>query len=230
MKILSSEINGIKFFHRENTSDLKTFEEVIGKNVYQKRGNKINKGDFWYDCGGNVGAFSLLACSLGAETEIFEPDPFNCEMLEKNLKLNGYSSKINQVALVHNDQKEATLFAGNNGNFWRNSLLKNWSGKGVKVKCVNFDEALKPGVNVKMDIEGIEMPIIETTNKTFNKLIFEWSFDIDPDLERYWRVLDKLGIHYEIKCKEFKNKGVTVWPKSWFPACENVFCFRKQQK
>ena len=60
-----SEINRIKFFYREGTSDLKTFEEVIGRDVYRKKGMTINKGEHWIDCGGNVGAFTLLACSLG---------------------------------------------------------------------------------------------------------------------------------------------------------------------
>lgn len=227
MKIFKGEINGIKFFYREKTSDLKTFEEVIGRNVYQKRGNKIKRGDFWYDCGGNVGAFSLLCKSLGADSEIFEPDPFNCEMIEKNLKINGYNAKINQAALVHNDVKEAVLFCGNNGDFWRNSLIKNWNGKGIKVPCVNFDDATKDGVKCKMDIEGLEMPIIETTKRKFNTLIFEWSFDIDPDLQRYWRCLEVLQKNYDVKCSSYKDKGVTLWPKSWFPACENVFCFER---
>lgn len=226
MKLIRGEIKGIKFFYREGFSDLKTFEEVIGRDVYQKRKNKISKEEFWYDCGGNVGAFALLARSLGAEVEIFEPDPYNCEMIEKNLKLNGFTAKINQLALVHDGTKEAVLYVGNNNQVWRNSLLKNWNGKGIKVPCINFDEALSDGANVKMDIEGIEMPIIETTNRLFKKLIFEWSFDIDDDLTRYWRVLDKLKNDYSVKCSEFKNKGVTIWPKSWFPACENVFCYR----
>lgn len=227
MKLLHGEISGIKFLHREGTSDIKTFEEVIKRDVYQKRGNKIAKGDFWYDCGGNVGAFVLLAISKGAEVEVFEPDPFNCEMIEKNLQLNNFKAKLNQVALVHNDVKEATLFCGKNGNFWRNSLLKNWDKKGIKVPCVKFDHALKSGTNVKIDIEGMEMPIIESTSLKFERLIFEWSFDIDPNLERYWKVLDKLNYDYEVTCSTYKNKGVTVWPKSWFPACENVFCYAK---
>lgn len=227
MKLIQAEIGGVKFLHREHTSDFKTFEEVIGRDVYQKRGNEIKPGEFWYDCGANVGAFTLWAIRHGAEVEAFEPDPFNCEMIERNLKLNGFKAKINQVALVHNDKKEATLFAGTNGNYWRNSLVKNWSGKGVKVQCVNFDQVLKAGVCVKLDVEGMEMPIIESTNQLFKKLIFEWSFDIDPNLERYWRVLERLSAHYDLRCTTYKDKGVTVWPKSWFPACENVFCYAK---
>ena len=228
MKLEKGCINSIQFYHRPNTSDLKTFEEVIGKDVYQKRNNKINKGEFWYDCGGNVGAFALLAKSKGAMVEIFEPDPFNCEMIEKNLKLNGMSAKVNQVALVHNDKKKAKLFVGKNGNYWRNSLVKNWDKKGILVDCKNFDSALKENnACVKMDIEGMEMPIIETTNRTFKKLIFEWSFDIDPSIPRYLNIIEKLEKQYDIKTSKFNFEGRTVWPQSWFPACVNVFCYAK---
>ena len=227
MKLIRGEINGVKFWHRQGTSDLKTFEEVVGRNVYEKRGNKIGRGEPWYDCGGNVGAFALLALHKGADVEIFEPDPFNCEMIERNLKLSDRTAKLNQLALVHNDTKSAKLFVGNNGNYWRNSIVKNWNGKGVEVSCAKFDDVVPSGVCVKMDIEGMEMPIVETTNRTFKKFIFEWSFDIDPDLERYWRVLEKLRKTYDVTCTTYADKGVTVWPKSWFPACENVFCYAK---
>jgi len=63
--ILTYEKNGIAFNVRNGTSDLKTFEEVIGRDVYQKKGMKILPGEHWYDCGGNVGAFTLLACRGG---------------------------------------------------------------------------------------------------------------------------------------------------------------------
>ena len=86
MKLSKSEIEGIFFHYREGFSDLKTFEEVIGRNVYEKKHFKINKGEKWMDCGGNVGAFALLALSKGATVDVYEPDPFNCKLIEKNLK------------------------------------------------------------------------------------------------------------------------------------------------
>ena len=42
--MIQSEINGIKFYYRENTSDLNTFEEVIGRDVYRKKGMTIERG------------------------------------------------------------------------------------------------------------------------------------------------------------------------------------------
>lgn len=225
------EINSIKFYYREKTSDLKTFDEVIARDVYRKKGMRILEGENWYDCGGNVGAFTLLACSLGANVTVFEPDPNNAKMIELNLKLNGYNANVICAGLVHNEVKEANLYVGNNGNVWRNSLFKNWNGKGVKVKCVNFDKAIPDGVCVKMDIEGSEMPILETSKRVFAKLVFEWSFDIDPSLQRFWDIIDKLGVNYNVasvgNTARYISRDYDVWQKSWFPACTNVFCYGK---
>jgi FkbM family methyltransferase len=226
-----SEINGIKFFHRENTSDFKTFEEVIQRDVYRKKGMTIQRGEHWIDCGGNVGAFTLLACSLGAKVTVFEPDPNNCKMIEKNLLLNNFDAEIVMAGLVHNDIKKANLYVGNNGNVWRNSMYKNWNGKGLKVDCLNFDEVVPDGVCLKMDIEGAEMPILEKTNRRFKKMVFEWSFDIDGSLPRFWNVMDKLNRNYKVadigNTARYKTKDYDVWQKSWFPACTNVFCYEK---
>jgi FkbM family methyltransferase len=226
-----SSIRGIRFFHRENTSDLKTFEEVIGKDVYQKKGMKILPGEEWVDCGGNVGAFTLLACALGAKVTVYEPDPNNCAMIEKNLELNGFKANIICAGLVHNQVKKANLYVGNNGNVWRNSMYKNWNGKGLKVDCVNFDEAVSDGVCVKMDIEGAEMPILENTRRKFKKLVYEWSFDIDPSLARFWNIIDRQKENYKINFEEhrtcYDDKREGLWKKSWFPACTNVFCYEK---
>jgi FkbM family methyltransferase len=226
-----TEHNGIKFFHRDGTSDLKTFEEVVIRDVYQKKGNKIQNGEHWIDCGGNVGAFTLLACSKGAKVTVYEPDPFNCKMIEKNLKINGFDAEIVCAGLVHNETKKANLYVGNNGNVWRNSMFKNWNGKGLKVDCVNFDEVVPDGVCVKMDIEGAEMPILEATQRTFKKLVYEWSFDIDPSLSRFWKIIDKQKVDYNINFEEhrtcYDDKRECQWQKSWFPACTNVFCYEK---
>lgn len=231
MKLSKGQINGIKFYYREGMSDLKTFEEVIGNQVYLKKGMTINTGETWMDCGGNVGAFTLLACSKGAKVKVYEPDPFNCEMIKKNLELNGYDAEIKQAALVHNDTKEIILFIGNNGNVWRNSIVKKWNNKGIKVPCLNFESEAKNMDCCKMDIEGAEMLILENTNKVFKKLVYEWSFDIDPSLSRCWNIIEKQIQYYNINYEKHRichdDKRESVWQKSWFPACTNVFCYEK---
>ena len=232
MRILKSEISGIKFYHRDTMSDLKTFQEVIGGLTYLKKGMTINAGENWMDCGGNVGAFTLLACSKGANVTVYEPDPFNCEMIKKNLDLNGFEATIKQYALVHDDTKELVLFIGNNGNVWRNSIIKKWNNKGIKVPCINFESEAENFDCCKMDIEGAEMLILENTNKVFNKLVYEWSFDIDASLVRFWNIIEKQQKQYKNlkdvgNTGKFKSRDYDTWQKSWFPACTNVFAYNK---
>jgi len=232
MRLIKSEIEGIKFYHREGFSDLKTFEEVLGRKVYLKRGMTIAKMERWMDCGGNVGAFTLLACSMGAKVTVYEPDPHNCKMIEKNLRLNNFDAEIKQAALVHNDKKEVILFIGNNNNVWRNSIVKKWNNKGIKVPCLNFDEEAAHFDCCKMDIEGAEMLILENTSKVFDKLVYEWSFDIDPSLPRFWSIIERhqqmyKEVKYAVNRTRFETRDYMTWQDSWFPACENIFAANK---
>ena len=231
MKLVQETISGISFYHRPGFSDLKTFEEVIGRKTYLKRGLKIGANEKWMDCGGNVGAFALLACKLGAEVTVYEPDPFNVDMIRRNLRLNGFEATVKQAALVHDDRKSVTLFIGNNSQVWRNSIVRKWNNKGIKVPCLNFDDEAKGFDGCKMDIEGAEMPILENTAATFKKLVYEWSFDIDPSLTRLWSVIDKQKRDYRVEAAWssicYNDRRETVWQQSWFPACTNVFCFAK---
>ena len=231
MKLEQGELKGIKFWHRPGFSDLKTFQEVLGRGTYLQRGMRILPGERWMDCGGNVGAFTLLACDLGADVVTYEPDPYNCEMIEKNLKLNGFRATVKQRALVPDDRDEVTLFIGNNNNVWRNSIVKKWNKMGIKVPCARFDNEAKGFHGCKMDIEGAEMPILEATEALFEKLVYEWSFDIDPSLTRLWKVLEKQQQDYRIEAAwssiHFNDRAYERWQPEWFPACTNVFCYGK---
>jgi FkbM family methyltransferase len=226
MKLIEGEIKGIKFFHREGMSELKTFNEVLGKEVYLKKGMTIKQNETWMDCGGNVGTFTLLACSMGANVTVYEPDPFNCEMIKKNLDLNGFKATIKQAALVHNEVKEVILFIGNNGNVWRNSIVKKWNNKGLKVPCLNFDVEAKNFDCCKMDIEGAEMLILENTKKVFKKMVYEWSFDIDKNLNRFRECCNLLMQRYEMKFIDKRFYDLVV-PPGFVAPCTNVFCYEK---
>lgn len=229
MKLNEGQIDGIKFYYREGFSDLKTFNEVIGNKTYLKKGMTINRDEKWMDCGGNVGAFALLACSKGAKVTIYEPDPYNCKMIERNLKLNNFDAEIKQAALVHNDIKDIILFIGNNGNVWRNSIIKKWNNKGIKVPCLNFDLEAENYDCCKMDIEGAEMLILENTNKIFKKLVYEWSFDIDGSLNRFRRIIDRQMLKYQVHIvdKRFYELPDEYVPKRFVVPCTNIFCYEK---
>jgi FkbM family methyltransferase len=234
VRLHEDSIGGIRFYYREGFSDLKTFEEVIRRKAYLKRGMTIQPGESWMDCGGNVGAFALLACSLGAEVTVYEPDPYHCELIQKNLRLNGFRADIKQAALVHDSRAEVVLFVGNNNQTWRNSIVKSWNGRGLKVPSLNFDqEVQRYGFRCcKMDIEGAEMPILEHTSAVFQKLVYEWSFDIDSSLQRIWSLIERQKSAYRVEAAwssiRWEKRDYEHWQKSWFPACTNVFCFSER--
>jgi FkbM family methyltransferase len=224
---------GLQFYTRPGTSDKKTILEVVQRQAYFRYGMKVNAGEEWYDCGANIGAFTVLAASKGAEVTAFEPDPLSCEVLESNLKLNKLKAKIVNAALVHDNTKTALLHIGAHGDVWRNSLWKKWQGSdtAIKVKCVNFDTVIPNGARVKMDIEGAEIPILENTRRKFKVLVFEWSFDIDRSLPRLWNVLERLQAHHSIRMPKngarFLTRDYDTWQTAWYPRLLLVWAYGK---
>ena len=232
MKLEKGEIGGIKFFYREGFSDAKTFIEVLKQDCYQKKGMAIKSNESWLDCGANVGAFSLLAASKGASTICYEPAPYSCEMIEKNLKLNGFQNavEIKQTALVHDERKCTILTIGPNGGVWRNSIMhKGIRKKGIKVPCINFETQTALADNCKMDIEGAEIPILTHCKASFKKLVYEWSFDYDPYIPKLWNVIDKQKEIYRVEAEytslHYVERDVTFWGATWFPKNSMVYCF-----
>lgn len=229
MKLEKHEHKGINFYARKGTSDKKTFDEVIVNNVYETKHFKILPKEHWIDLGGNVGAFTLQAISKGATIDVYEPDPFNCKMIEKNLKANNYDANIYQKAVVATNDKYMTMYVGNDMQTWRNSLYKNWGNQKFKVTCIHFDEVIKDDSNLKMDIEGAEMPILEQMQNYPKKMVAEWSLDIDGNLNRYRRIVDKLKpVYTKFKYKQqFYDFPDDIIPNSIFPKADNFICYEK---
>ena len=77
------------------------------------------------DCGGNVGDFDLLACSLGAKVTVYEPDPFNIDMIKRNLRLNGFKATVKQPPPVPAAPKEFVPSIATNSKACRTPIAKN---------------------------------------------------------------------------------------------------------
>jgi FkbM family methyltransferase len=225
LPIYVSEKTGLKFYYRPNTSDIKTIMEVVERGVYEKKYFKIEVGEHWIDLGGNIGAFTLLALSKGATVDVYEADDEHCEIIKMNLELNGLTATVINKAVVHDDNKEIYLNIQKNGNTWRNSIVKNWDGGKKKVDCINIESVLNKDVCCKMDIEGAEILILENIKLMPKKMVYEWSFDIDDNIDRYRNVLKKMINNYRnVKHNSIKDEH-KIWKKGWFPPCRNVYCF-----
>lgn len=232
--------NGILFFIREGTSDQKSIDEVVLEKGYERFRPirfTVEAGETWFDFGANVGGFSSWALHKGAEKVIaYEPDPENFEVLQLNLGIYEKSRyELHRGAVVADERQTATLHQNTaKGNVWRNSIERPWQGGSqVTVPCVNVLDALgqvSGPLNIKMDIEGSEMPVLEqiASNRAIlariNKLTFEWSFDVDPDLKRFRKVLYALKDGFKDVVPTNDYAGVDSWPASWFPPCKTLFC------
>lgn len=219
-------VRDLKFDLRPNSSDEKAVREVVGNLAYEKKDFKILPGEEWLDLGGNVGAFAVLAASRGAKVTSFEPDPLNCERIHRNLSLNALTAEVRERAVVSNDQKSATLNLWPDGQSWRNSLYRNRRGtEQTIVLCENFFSLLKPDHCVKMDIEGAEIPILEAWPEGLRcqKLVFEYSFDVDPSVARLRAILAKMKRCFATVKHTSQVDRIEEW--KFFPPATMVHCF-----
>jgi hypothetical protein len=73
------------------------------------------------------------------------------------------------------------------------------------------------------------MLILENTNKIFKKLVYEWSFDIDGNLNRFRKCIDKLTNIYDvhIQDKRFYELADDFVPKRFIVKATNIYCYEK---
>jgi FkbM family methyltransferase len=224
------ETKGLVFDCRPGTSDEKAVREVVTRGGYARRGFAPRDGGKWIDVGANIGAFSVWAAATGAKVIAFEPDAESAELARHNVKLNGLARYVSvlDVALTADDKGGLATFYRNtaNGNVWRNSLHKQWrGGDSVTVETWPIKDYWRREFHVKLDAEGSEMPILERYAAVpVARLVFEWSFDIDPDLARFEAVVATLRRTYgQVRFSKIAG-GHREWQASWFPPCRTVWC------
>jgi hypothetical protein len=90
---------------------------------------------------------------------------------------------------------------------YRHSMFLTANRHAVRVPANSFSELLtEHRINaVKLDIEGMEMPLLESLTeemcRPINKLVFEWTFDVDRSAARLLAVLTKLEkLGYKVHC------------------------------
>jgi FkbM family methyltransferase len=223
------EYHGLKFDCRVGTSDEKSVNEVVLRRGYKRRDFTVEEHETWIDLGANIGAFTVWAASLGARVVAYEPDPESVAMIKHNVKLNGLGRRvvIVQAAVTADDRASATLHRNTaRGNVWRNSIERSWrGGEDITVPCANVAELWTPNANIKMDIEGTEMAILENYGTiAVNKLAFEWSFDVDPSIPRFQAVIATLKGRYDSVHYGGFDESYDEWQPSWFPPCRVVWC------
>lgn len=222
---------------RKNTTDATVIKEVLTTTgTYQNRNVPlvIEPTDVWLDLGSNIGTFSLLALSRGARVVAVEPEMENVNLLTMNLAANfdgGYEIVPKAVSTV---SRRVNLFLCRTPyNKYRHSLHMSYKRECIQVEAIALAELLDayPNINaIKMDIEGSEMELLESltkeTVKNVNKLVFEWSFDVDPSIRRFRAVIAHLESLFD-KVVFRAVPDIEMWNlRTMYPHMRMVWCIK----
>lgn len=173
----------------------------------------ITPGMVVIDVGANIGYFSLLASTLvgsGGCVHAFEPDPVNCGLLRKNVRMNHASNiKVVQAALSNNDEPlQLFLNSDNKGDH------RIWEATGeartrISVKAMTLDQYLNETGTVpkfiKMDVQGAEGYVLEGMKETLAQS--ELSYLI---LEFWPEALRKCQTDPQRLIKQVADAGFTI--------------------
>lgn len=235
-KIKNTNIN-VELEIRPDTTDIKVIDEVLKNGVYQKPSIsfKPENKETWLDLGGNIGTFALYAMSQGCNVISYEPEPQNCNLFKINLSKNEHllhsvNWKLIEKAIGTYDGETELYLCKGTYNKYRHTLYKKRGRQSIKIPICSFKNEMnkyKPD-GIKIDIEGTEIDILESITlsdwKHWNtkKLVFEYSFDIDPSIPRFIKIIQSLRqyfseVHYtKVKENELEYKH--------FPAMTIVYC------
>jgi FkbM family methyltransferase len=153
--------------------------------------DEIRSGDTVLDLGANVGYYTLLFAELVGEhgrVFAFEPDPSNLRLLEKNVRLNGFTNVVLVPEAVSDRTGDLRLFlsASNKGD---HRIYDSQDGRtSIPIKVVRLDDYFahrKGRVDfIKMDIQGAEpsavrgMPSLLESNRRLKILLEFWPMGI----------------------------------------------------
>jgi FkbM family methyltransferase len=130
----------------------------------------LKTGDTFIDIGGNIGLFSIVASSVVGKTGkvyTFEPAPFHCETIKKNIQLNNFSNiRLFETALGSESGYIELVLpqGGNQGSLSIASSTVEDSVVKATVPISKLDNIVHENnleldnlSLIKMDIEGAEM-------------------------------------------------------------------------
>jgi FkbM family methyltransferase len=176
------------------------------KALYER---EVRPGMTVVDAGANVGYFSLLfARWVGPTGRVyaFEPDPGNFNLLERNIKRNGYGN-VTAVPMALSRESGRRKFSRSSHNFADHCLGEGLGKRELlEVEVVRLDDFFadipKKVDFLKLDIQGAEFAAIDGARELLRAnpeivLLTEFWPDgmrrFGDDPERYLAALDRLG-------------------------------------
>lgn len=153
--------------------------EILYEKVYQHKEVFLREGDVVFDCGANIGIFTIMASRIIKEQGriiCIEPEPLIAETLHKNLAMNSLTGKTYVVRSLLSETCGAGRIALDTERFTMSRSVelipfKNKRFKYSEVTCTTIDHIveeipLEKVDFIKMDIEGFEVYALLGAQKT----------------------------------------------------------------
>ncbi len=149
----------------------------------------LEEGDVVLECGGHHGCTAIVMAhwvGVGGSVHTFEASPANCDIIEKNIRLNSLQNVTLERKAVGNQQGTITITKDSNS-----AVTSAGAGEEVGITRVDEYRQLNPTV-LKIDVEGFEIEVLEGAGEilaTRPKLAIEVHTDL---LENYGATVDDL--------------------------------------
>lgn len=136
----------------------------------------LKESDVFYDIGAGTGGVTCLVKAHSPDTEVvaFEPYPPNVDGLKSNLRLNGFSVDIRQVALSNeNGSVEFSVPQEEKPGLGTGNIHYTTDESYIETQSSRLDDLMRsenlsnPSV-VKIDVEGAESLVLEGGRNTFS--------------------------------------------------------------
>lgn len=244
MKLVEHE--GYKFWIRSGTTDPIVLEESF-LNAPIKKHLELKEGEAWLDLGGYIGTMATFMRRHGTKVFSVEADPINAAMYLENSAMNDCDAReyIICAAVVNQPGTriaDLTVFKPKKTGYTNTSsstlhTLQRKDGlRKQSVMLVSFEEVVGLAIkriksevwNLKLDIEGAEIAILENVDLAmFRQLFFEYHFKVDRSIPRAKRILARLEeLGFQVKHNASFPKDDTVSEWSYWP--DTFLCWARR--
>ena len=162
----------------------------------------LGKGDLFLDVGANIGAYSVLAATTGADVIAIEPIPSTFETLKNNIFLNRFCDVVKPFNFGLGSSVGELFFTSNLDCVNHVLTPAEYSAQSISVPVRTMDEISMPRIPsiIKIDVEGFESEVIAGAEKTLSH----------PDLKAVIMELNELGIRYGTSDVDLYNKMIQL--------------------
>jgi FkbM family methyltransferase len=143
----------------------------------------LHPSDIVVDIGGYIGEYAMYAALSTKKVFTYEPTPKTFKLLARNTKRFTNITTIQKAVIGNNYQKEVFLFLSKKIGVTNSTAKCCGKLEKILVNAISYDEVVKSGTVVKIDVEGAEYGY-DIAKENLRGIIIEFHNDCKAN----WRV------------------------------------------